>query len=60
MKIPNNHWSNLSALSTTKTPSINRIINIMPQELQIKATIAAIENKTDKNANSYFRISCQG
>jgi len=32
----------------------------MPQELQIKATIIDIENKTDKNGHSYYRLALQG
>lgn len=32
----------------------------MTQELQIKATLVDIENRTDKNNNPYLRLSLQG
>ena len=32
----------------------------MPQELQLKALLIDIENKTDKNGNPYYRLSLQG
>ena len=32
----------------------------MSQQLQIKATLIDIENRTDKNGNLYYRLSLQG
>ena len=32
----------------------------MPQELQIKALLLDLENRTDKNGNPYCRISLSG
>ena len=32
----------------------------MPQELQIKATLIDLENRTDKNGNPFYRLSLSG